>query len=491
MSGFQGTNMSAGPLPVKETIYISTAPPPEPARPPPPPVTVTVNNTGYWAKTNKESASSTAVFFFFVYGGMDFAASLGWDPTFSVLLTTEFSYCWFIGVIIGTLAAMATVTFMPKQVYYVFGGLMQLIGSIIFTAAPDDYSCCLAARYVAGVGIGLITVPFIIHNAEVSAKNRRGVNLGMEQCGLAIGVAAQVVYTTEWLSYDNSSSNLVHGIIGIVFSLLGLGMSGLAIESPVFFLQRNQEQKARSCQMQLVGNNSSLANKYFEEARIYVVESSSRSLGEELVASAMPFVKLLLFRCCVAFSFSLPLTSSIIYSSQLVEGFALSWQLYVWSCLRLIGTLVALCFVDTIGRKAVSLVGLLCMAGLMLGIAGLYNETLSFYSMAQICNIGMAFQAFAGLFICSSPIYLGEAFPLRLKPYLIGVIVIVEQLIHVIVIACIGSGVGVNFFAYFLSVGIIMLLCVIFFAVSMPETKRMTLREAGHRFQKWYDVTIY
>lgn len=41
---------------------------------------------------------------------------------------------------------------------------MQLTGSIIFTAAPADYSACLAARYLAGLGIGLITVPFLIHN---------------------------------------------------------------------------------------------------------------------------------------------------------------------------------------------------------------------------------------------------------------------------------------------------------------------------------------
>lgn len=375
---------------------------------------------------------------------------------------------------------------------------MQLTGSIIFTAAPGDYECCLAARYVAGVGIGLITVSFLIHNAEVAANHLRGLTSGMEQLGLAIGIAAQVVYTTEWQEFSEGNSNLVHGILGIVFSVLGLAATGLALESPVFYLQRNQEQKARVCQQQLVGNNTGVATKYFEEARIYVVESSSRSLGEELSASAMPFVKLLFFRCCVAFSFSLPLSTSIIGTSYVTEGYADPWQLYVWGVLRLVGTLVALCFVDTVGRKAVSLVGLLCMAGLMLGMAGMYDHAssslanaLSWYNNAQICHLGMAFQAFAGLFVCSSSAYLGEAFPLRLKPYLIGLIVIVEQVIHVIVIACIGSGSGVSFFAYFLAVGIILLLSVIFFAVGMPETKRMTLREAGHRFQKWYDVRIY
>jgi len=77
---------------------------------------------------------------------------------------------------------------------------MQLTGSIIFTAAPADYSACLAARYLAGLGIGLITVPFLIHNAEVASNNLRGVNGGMEQCGLALGIFFQVIFTTEWTS---------------------------------------------------------------------------------------------------------------------------------------------------------------------------------------------------------------------------------------------------------------------------------------------------
>jgi len=69
---------------------------------------------------------------------------------------------------------------------------MQLIGSIIFTCAPFHYGCLLAARYVAGAGIGLITVPFLIHSAEVASDNHRGVSGSMEQCGLALGIAIQV-----------------------------------------------------------------------------------------------------------------------------------------------------------------------------------------------------------------------------------------------------------------------------------------------------------
>ncbi|XP_016950205.1 uncharacterized protein LOC108024653 [Drosophila biarmipes] len=490
MSGMQTTYVGATPNPPRETIVIATAPPPEPRKP-----IASTYNSGYFSRLNRQNFVSYAVFFLLIYGGMDMAASLGWNETYSVLLFTEYSYCWFIGVIIGALATTLTIGFLPKQVYYVFGALMQLTGSIIFTAAPEDYAACVAARYLAGLGIGLLTVPFIIHNAEVAPTNYRGVNGGIEQCGLALGIVVQVEFTTEWASIVGSTPNLVHGIIGIIFSLFGLAMTALAIESPIFYLRRNQENLARQCQEKLLGHTSGEVSAALDEARIYVAESDNRSLGEDLMASIMPFLKMLFFRCFVAFSFSLPLSISIINSTAVAEESLSVWPMYVFGVLRLVGTLVALCFLDTVGRKAVSLVGLLVMAALILGLAGIYANVTnidSVYYMTQACNIGMAFQAFAGLFVCSSSAYLGEAFPLRLKSSLVGVIVILEQIIHVIVIACVGPAPGRDFFfQYFLAVGIIMLVGVIFFAISLPETKKLTLREAGHRFQRYYDVRIY
>ncbi|EDW44886.1 probable polyol transporter 6 isoform X2 [Drosophila sechellia] len=487
----QTTTVDPVPSPPTETIIISTAaPPPEPRKP-----AVTTNNRGYFTRINKQNYASYAVFFLFIYGGMDLAASLGWSQPYSVLLFTEYSYCWFVGVIIGALAATLTMTFLPKLVYYVFGALMQLTGSIIFTAAPADYSACLAARYLAGLGIGLITVPFLIHNAEVASSNLRGVNGGMEQCGLALGICFQVIFTTEWTSLIDSNPNEIHGILGIIVSLFGLAMTALVIESPIFFLRRNMENRAKQSQEKLLSHNPGGVNAALKEARRYVAESDNRTLGEELVASVMPFLKMLLFRCFVAFSFSLPLTMSIISSTAVAEKGLSLWPIYLFGVLRGIGVMVAFLFLDTLGRKAVSLVGLLVMAGLMLGLAGLYanvTNLISFNLMTAACNIGLAFQVFAGLFVCSSSAYMGEAFPMRVKSFLVGVIVIIEQIVHIVLIACVSSVHSQDFFfQYFLAVGIIMLVGMVFFTVSMPETKKMTLRKAGQRFQKWYDLQMY
>ncbi|KAH8326561.1 hypothetical protein KR067_010261 [Drosophila pandora] len=479
MSGTKITYVTEVPPPPQEVIIVPTAPPPEPAKPPNPTIKVT-KRTSYFKQLNRQILILSSVFFLLIYGGMDLADSLGWNQSYGLLVTNEFSYSWFIGFIIGALGSSVTMMSIPKVAYYVLGGVMELIASIIVTAVPDDSECVLAARYVGGVGIGLITVPFLVHNAEVSHINNRGVGAGMEQAGLTMGIAFQVWFSSEWESLGYSPS-LIHGALGIAFSVIGLLLCMLVVESPVFHLQHSHEEKARQCQRLL---NAATATKDLEEAKIYLAESNSRSLMEDLMGSVLPFIKMLFFRCFVAFSISMPLVRSFVMSSRVAIGYFYAWPVYVWGALRVIGVLVGLVCLDMAGRKAASLLGLLCMAGLILGLAGIYGNISSWYSMASASNIGLAFQAFAGLFICSSSTYMGEAFPLRLKPFLVGFIVCMEQVVHVIVLACVNTLDFTVYFQYFLAVGIIMIVFLVFFVVTMPETKRVTLRESGKRFQQ-------
>uniref|UniRef100_A0A6P4FZ25 Probable polyol transporter 6 n=1 Tax=Drosophila rhopaloa TaxID=1041015 RepID=A0A6P4FZ25_DRORH len=475
----------------REGRYIRKTPP---KQPPMQTVNLTVGNPSSVRHFNKQLNVACAVFFLFVYGGMDFAHSAGWNQTLNTTATQVFKCSWFIGVLAGAAIASLAMTFLPKLPFYVLGGLMQLTGSIIFTCAPFDYGLLMAARYVAGAGIGLITVPFLIHSAEVASDNYRGVSASMEQCGLALGIAIQVIYDTQWVDDKEASVNEVHGIIGIVFSILGLGMTALSIESPIFHLRRNQEEKARECHQKLLGSFNSSVDQSFEEVSRYVVESRNRSFCQELWSSVVPFIKLLLYRGFVAFSFSLPLSASLISSTLMTKGYISCWPVTVWGLVRLLGALVAQGFLDRMGRKLISLVGLLCMAILMLCMAVSYaspaNVLLTYY-MNQVWRLGVAFQAFAGLFVCSSSVYLGEAFPMRVKPFLVGYIVGFEQTVHIINIVGYNRGSDNFFYHYYLCVGIILLVGVIFFGIVIPETKKITLREANRRFQRLHNIKLF
>ncbi|KAH8294677.1 hypothetical protein KR018_001369 [Drosophila ironensis] len=463
-------------------------------RPPPATVVVTTTTTGRWA-TSGQAFSGTAATLLFVFGGMDMAQGLGWNLNTQFDTTLEFKYSWFIGLIIGAVVSALTASFLPKMVFYGLGGLMNLIDGIIFVSAPYHYEPILAARYVGGVGIGLITVPFLIHAAEVASSSNRGSCCAVEQYGLALGIAIQVIYDSQWNSCLDMTTNRVHGIFGIVFSACALGSVSVNSESPIFYIRQNQEQKARDSIKRLMGGfwSREAGERAYEEAKLYVVEGSSQGIGEQLRESMMPFFKLLLFRCFVAFSFSMPLSQSQQYSTNFVDYTVDAWPSILFGVLRLIGALITFAVLDTVGRKFVSLLGLLCMAGLMLGLAGVYGDysnDYNYYFMWQVCRLGLAFQFFAGLFVCSSSAYLGEAFPMRVKPFLIGLIVCLEQVIHIIVIVTFSLS-AATCYKYFVAVGIILVVGLVIFAAVMPETRGMTLRQAGARFRRLHDVMAY
>nr|NP_650532.2 uncharacterized protein Dmel_CG17929 [Drosophila melanogaster]AAF55298.3 uncharacterized protein Dmel_CG17929 [Drosophila melanogaster] len=486
--------VTAGPDPSPTKDYAEGYKPNIPSREPSIQINSSTSNPGSVRQINKQINVACAVFFLYVYGGMDFAHSAGWNQTLNTTATQVFKCSWFIGVLAGAALASLTMTFLPKLPFYVLGGLMQLTGSIIFTCKPFDYGCLLAARYVAGAGIGLITVPFLIHSAEVATDNHRGVSGSMEQCGLALGIAIQVIYDTQWVDDKEASVNEVHGIIGIVFSIIGLGMTALSIESPIYYLRIKQKEKARKCHAKLLGSFNHSVDQEFEEIQLYVAESQKRTFCQELRISVVPFIKLLLYRGFVAFSFSLPLSESLIKSALLTEGFISCWPVTVWGLVRLLGALVAQGFLDKLGRKFVSLVGLLCMAILMLCMAASYanpaNALMTYY-MYQVWRLGLAFQAFAGLFVCSSSVYLGEAFPIKVKPFFVGYIIGFEQTIHIINIVGYNKGYENFFYHYYLSVGIILLVGVVFFGIVIPETKKTTLREATKLFQRLQNIRLF
>lgn len=372
---------------------------------------------------------------------------------------------------------------------------MQLIDAIIFVSAPTDYSPILAARWVGGVGIGLITVVFIIHNSEVTLSGARGFWCGLEQFGLALGILIQVLMDSQWDVKSHIGINTAHGIIGIIFSVIATGTVAMSVESPIFYLNKDNEDAARTSQTQLLGANAprDVYNAIFNEAKRYVAEGREQSIGSQLGSSVMPFIKHLFCRCMVAFSFSYPLSSSMLTSTIVWKLTIYSWPMILWSILRFIGVLVAISVIDKLGRKFVTLLGLICMAGLMLAMGGIYSDDsyiVSPYYMEQISRVAMTFQFFAGMFIVSTPTYLGEAFPMRVKPYCIGLIVCLEQVIHIIVIVTFGDT-NDFLFQYFIGVGIILVFSLIFLAVVMPETRGLTLREALDRFRRKHDYMSY
>ncbi|EDV93826.1 GH19544, partial [Drosophila grimshawi] len=428
----------------------------------------------------------------FSYGGMDMAQGLGWNMYTGNADTQQFSFSWFIGFIIGAVLGALAVTHVAKFYFYCVAIVTNLVDAIICVSAPYNYDAMVAARYIGGIGIGFATIAFLIHNSEAAPDTARGKWCAVEQSGMGLGIAVQVIMDSDWNPYNNIAANQVHGIIGIVFSLVAIGILILSVESPIYHLRRNNYNEASDCQWQLLEKKATSKDydAAFEEKKTYVSEGVHESIGHDLAVAVVPFIKMLICRCLVAFSFSIPLTQTIIASTIVWQGTMYAWPIIVWRVLRFLGTIIGIVVMDFLGRKLLTIVGLACMGGLMLGMASIYSNvlfTISTYYMGELCRISMVFQMFAGLFVACTPAYLGEAFPMRIKPFLIALIVIIEQLIHIIVICTFKTSLH-TFYQYYLAVGIILLVCMVFLLITLPETKKTTLREAGHRFRRLHDI---
>ncbi|EDW83748.2 uncharacterized protein Dwil_GK13774 [Drosophila willistoni] len=286
--------------------------------------------------SKRQSILITATGLLLTYGGMDLAQGMGWNLTSDVVATPQFRYSWSIGVIIGCLLGSLAINRFTKVYFYIAGGILELIDAIIFLSAPYEYSSIVAARYIGGIGIGIVSLTFIIHNSEISVQNSRGLFACKEILGITLGITIQVVYDAEWLSDMKMSENQAHGIFGVIFSIGALASLLGRVESPIFLIRQNEEEKARASMQRIVSPliSDELRNELYEECRNYVIEGESQSLSDQLRLAMIPFFKLLIYRAFVPFSFSLPLSNSLISSTFVAEGIDHSWQLATWGVLH-------------------------------------------------------------------------------------------------------------------------------------------------------------
>ncbi|XP_036320294.1 high-affinity glucose transporter ght2-like [Rhagoletis pomonella] len=421
----------------------------------------------------------------FLSSGMNLALGLGYSY---YQVSNHFRFAWFIGVIAGVLLSAPLIQISIKRYFVLLSSFVVVVSGIVYTVCPHDEVALLAARYLNGIGTGLITVPFIMHCSEISIISRRGGHLGIEQFSIAIGIFIQATYTGFWSGGITISANRVHGICCLTFGLIALGLAYIVIESPVFFVRLVNDAQALDCltRLQLPTVLTDEKKALLEEHKNYVMMNEYLGKNESFTRGLGPLARMILYRAAVAFTFS------YFYNEQLMLGSVWGitsgnqWPWTIYAALRILGVFTAVTMLDLIGRKIPSLIGLLVMGGLGIGIAVLFAHRDNWqngYQMSMACALLMIFQFFAGLYAPTSTLYLGEAFPMLLKPYFIALCISVECAVHIIVICT--YHMNLHVFAYDTFTYAYLFACFLLFLFTIPDTKLTTLNEAQERFRAW------
>ncbi|XP_005186692.1 uncharacterized protein LOC101890101 [Musca domestica] len=441
-------------------------------------------------KSKPQSTSLTAGSMIFLSAGMNMALGLGWFQYSIYGSAKHFCFSWFIGVIIGTILTAPLVNFMPKRYILSLSTFLILIEGILFTSAPYNYDSLLAGRYFNGIAIGLTISPFLISASEIAANSNRGGCLALEQYSISLGMAVQMFYASLWSYSIDFSINRVHGIIDIVFALLaGIFLYCFFVESPVSYIRKGEDGLALETLAQLWQPKgvTTPVRSLFEQHKAYVRDQDNLSMAESLRQGLLPLVKMLFYRSLMlAFSYSLPLNLAMQFSLVL-SGY--TWIPIVAGGVRVLGSIVALCMVDNVDRKIPSILSAIIFGGIMIGIGLIFRDLenlLIASEMTAAMILCIVMQLFAGFFTPYTSVYVGEAFPLRVKPYLIDICVIVEQIIHIVLIETVSLYLGTNLLVQ----GVIIMVVFILLGLTMPETKKTSLAEAQRRFRKWIYIKL-
>jgi len=196
------------------------------------------------------------------FGQVDTPEGRDFRPIIQSLLVSLMS----IGTLIGALTASYTADWWGRRKSLTFGVCIFIIGNVIQITAMNTWVHMMMGRFVAGLGVGNLSVGVPMFQSECSPREIRGAVVASYQLLITFGIliANFVNYGVREIEDESASWRIVIGL-GIAFSIpLGLGIL-LVPESPRWLAGRSRWDDARMSLARLRGLKHEPNNKFVED----------------------------------------------------------------------------------------------------------------------------------------------------------------------------------------------------------------------------------
>ncbi|GAA3043123.1 sugar porter (SP) family MFS transporter [Streptomyces olivoverticillatus] len=353
-------------------------------------------------------------------------------------------------------------------------------------------------RVLGGIAIGMASVIGPAYIAEVSPPAYRGRLGSFQQAAIVVGIAISQLVNWGILNLANGEQRgkvmgieawqLMLGVMVVPAVLYGL-LSFVIPESPRFLISVNKLDKAKAVLADVEGKGIDL------DARVREIEhamhSEQKSTFKDLIggkAGLLPIVwvgiGLSVFQQLVginvAFYYSATLWQSVGIDPS--DSFLYS---FTTSIINIVGTVIAMIFVDRVGRKPLALVG---SAGMAVSLA---LEAWAFASKASDGSLPtgqgtvalIAAHAFVLFFALSWGVvvwvFLGEIFPNRIRAAALGVAAAAQWVANWVITASFPSLSDWNLSGTYVIYAVFAVLSIPFVMKFVKETKGKALEEMG------------
>ncbi len=171
-----------------------------------------------------------------------------------------------IGTLIGALSGAYTADWWGRRKSLTFGVGMFIIGNIIQITAMNSWVHMMMGRFIAGLGVGNLSVGVPMYQSECTPREIRGAVVASYQLMITIGILISnlINYGVRNIETSSASWRIVIGL-GILFSLpLGIGVLFLP-ESPRWLAGRGRWDRARMSMARLRGLKDDPNNHLIED----------------------------------------------------------------------------------------------------------------------------------------------------------------------------------------------------------------------------------
>ncbi|MCX4407728.1 sugar porter family MFS transporter [Streptomyces sp. NPDC059837] len=353
-------------------------------------------------------------------------------------------------------------------------------------------------RIIGGFAIGMASVIGPAYIAEVSPAAYRGRLGSFQQAAIVVGIA--ISQLVNWGILNAAGGDQRGKLMGIeawqvmlgvmVVPAVLYGLLSFAIpESPRFLISVGKEERAREVLKEVEGDKIDLKARVAEIE--HAMKSEHKSAFKDLLGGGFFFkpivwigIGLSVFQQFVGINVAF-YYSSTLWQSVGVDPSQSFFYSFTTSIINIVGTVIAMIFVDRIGRRPLALIGSVGMAiGLALEAwAFSYDLVDGKLPAAQGWTALIAAHVFVLFFALSWGVvvwvFLGEMFPNKIRAAALGVAASAQWIANWAITASFPSLADWNLSATYVIYTIFAALSIPFVLKYVKETKGKTLEEMG------------
>ncbi|GAA0604404.1 sugar porter family MFS transporter [Streptomyces crystallinus] len=378
------------------------------------------------------------------------------------------------------------------------------IASVLFTISAVGSALPFALwdlafwRIIGGFAIGMASVIGPAYIAEVAPPAYRGRLGSFQQAAIVIGIAiSQLVNWGILNAADGDQRGELMGLeawqvmLGVmVIPAVLYGLLSFAIpESPRFLISAGRDARAREVLKEVEGDQIDLDARVAEIE--HAMKSEHKSSFKDLLGGSFFFkpivwvgIGLSVFQQFVGINVAF-YYSSTLWQSVGVDPSQSFFYSFTTSIINIVGTVIAMIFVDRIGRRPLALIG---SVGMALGLAleawafsydlvdGKLPATQGWVALIAAHVFVLFFALSWGVVVW---VFLGEMFPNRIRAAALGVAASAQWIANWAITASFPSLADWNLSATYVIYTIFATLSIPFVLKYVKETKGKALEEMG------------